>query len=155
MLITYFEIFTIEPDEGNKIYISVSALYFSLKRAIRAVVHTFKTIRNVSITGHKDRKFSLLTLIQNCIRSDTETLYFSSTSVAKCTAKRVGQIEITMIRNYFYNMLVKDVLAYSYGPICTKCGKCYPQEKSQSMQWISIGETNCIIRWTEMDSTDD
>ena len=28
MLITYFEIITIEPDEGNKIYISVSALYF-------------------------------------------------------------------------------------------------------------------------------
>ena len=63
MLITYFEIITIEPDEGNKIYISVSALYFSLKRAIRAVVHTFKTIRSVRITGHKDRKFSLLTLI--------------------------------------------------------------------------------------------
>ena len=38
-------------------------LVFFLKRAIRAVVHTFKTIRNVSITGHKDRKFSMLTLI--------------------------------------------------------------------------------------------
>ena len=52
-------------------------------------------------------------------------------------------------------MLVKDVLAYSHGPICSKCGKCYPLEKSQSMQWISIEETNCIIPWTEMDSTDD
>ena len=53
-------------------------------------------------------------------------------------------------------MLVKDVLEYSHGPICWKCGKCYPQEKSQPMQpWISVGKTNCIICWTERDSTDD
>ena len=38
-------------------------LEFFFKRAVRAVVHTFKTIRNVSITGHKGRKFSLLTLM--------------------------------------------------------------------------------------------
>ena len=38
-------------------------LEFFLKRAIRGVFHTFKTIRNVSITGHKGRKFSLLTFI--------------------------------------------------------------------------------------------
>lgn len=43
-------------------------------------------------------------------------------------------------------MLVKDVLAYSHGPICWKCGKCYPQEKSQSMQpWISVGKTNALF----------
>ena len=36
---------------------------FFLKREIRAVVHAFKTIRNVSITGHKGRLFSLFTLI--------------------------------------------------------------------------------------------
>ena len=54
-------------------------------------------------------------------------------------------------------MLVKDVLAYSHGPICSKCEKCYPQEKSQSIQWISIGNPLALFagqRWIALTTED-